>query len=115
MAFGKPGFKKGGFKGGFKKKAAAGKNYDNTKITGLWKTKRPGLFVGTANELDDIISLVKKARAAGKGITFFLWKNDQDDYAAYNLVANVAQDNPNQKPIEDEEEQVEEDEAGDDL
>jgi hypothetical protein len=115
MAFGKPGFKKGGFKkGGFAKKSA-GKNYDNTKITGLWKTKRPGLFVGTANELEEIIALVKKARAAGKGITFFLWKNDQDDYAAYNLVANVAQDNPNRKEIQEEEEQEEEEEPGDDL
>lgn len=115
MAFQKGGYKAGGYKKFGAKKAGGAKKsaFDNTKITGLWKTKRDGLFVGTVNDLEFIIALVKKARAAGKGITFFLWQNDQDDFAAYNLVANVAQDNPKAIKHEEEEEPEEEDELGD--
>lgn len=120
MAFGKfakkGGFKKAGFKkGGFKKGGTAKKNgFDNTNITGLWATKKDNLFVGTVNELDDLIALVKKAKAAEKGITFFLWYNGDDSYAPFNLVGNVAQDRPDGIKEEEGEEQQEE-ESTDEL
>jgi len=104
MAFGKKfngnfGGAKKGFKKGFTKKSNP---FDNTNITGLWGTKRDGLWVGTANELDGIIALVKKAKADGQGITFFLWQNTKSDSPVFNLVANVARDNPNAIQSEDE-------------
>ena len=110
MAFGnksgfKKGFKKGGFKGGFKKGGKSKNPFNNTTITGLFATKRDNLFVGTVQDLDALVALVKKARVAEKGITFFLWANDSDDYAPFNLVANVAQDRPD--GIKEEEGEVE--------
>ena len=122
MAFGKfakkGGFKKAGFKkGGFGKKGGAAKKngFDNTNITGLWATKKDNLFVGTVNELDDLIVLVKKAKAAEKGITFFLWYNGDDSYAPFNLVGNVAQDRPDGIKEEEGEDQTPESEDPDEL
>ena len=71
-------------------------NFETTQVTAFWGTKRDGLWVGTAKDLNDLIALIKKARAAGKGITFFLWENKNDKYPGeFNLTANVERDNPN--------------------
>lgn len=71
-------------------------NFDTTQLSALWGTKREGLWVGTIKDLNDLIALIKKARAAGKGITLFLWENKNDKYPGdFNLTANVERDNPN--------------------
>lgn len=50
----------------------------SVRLTGLFRSKRPGLFVGGARDqaFADLIAKVKEAKAAGRGITFFLWRND---------------------------------------
>lgn len=47
------------------------------RIAGLFKTKRPGMLVGACRgpELETLISKIKEAKAASKGITFFLFSN----------------------------------------
>ena len=80
----------------------------STRLTGLFATKRKGLFVGTARPEDiaNLIEKIKEAKAAGKGLTFFVWKNDPGRGPALSLSADVArdrqdnQDRSPRKPIE---------------
>lgn len=82
----------GGYTGG--SVGNRGKSNPN-RITGLFKTKRPDLLVGgvNADALDNLIGIIKKAKSAGKGITFFVWKNTKfADGPAYTLNADVERD-----------------------
>lgn len=91
----------------YQKKAGKKSGLNTTQLTALWNTKREGLAVGTMKELDKLIVLVKQAKAANKGLTFFLWENTNDNYPGnYNLTANVERDMPNkikETPMEEEE------------
>lgn len=83
----------------------------SVRLTGLFKTKRRGLWVGSVTELDAMKSKIKTAIAEDKGLVFFLWKNDDEDGPAYTISMDVSQDEdrpkgksygrPKRKPVED--------------
>lgn len=71
------------------------KKYTSVRLTGLFSTKKPGLYVGNARP-EEIEQLIKKCEAAldaDKGLTFFLFKNqDRDNDMAFSLSADVQSD-----------------------
>ena len=85
-------------------------NRTSVRVTGLFKTKRPGMMIGTARaeDIDKLIEKIKEARGAKKGLTFMLFKNDRGDGPAASLLVDVEQERqggqatrPKPKPIED--------------
>lgn len=97
----------------------------SVRLTGMFKTKRRGLWVGSVTEIDEMKSKIKTAIAEDKGLVFFLWKNEDEDGPAYTLSMDVSQDEdrpkgktygkPKRKPVEDDDEdQDEESEEKDD-
>ena len=86
------------------------KNTDRTsiRVTGLFKTKKPGMMIGTARpeDVEQLIEKIKEARKAEKGLTFFLFRNDRGDGPAASLLVDVEQPRREQrkdvprKPIE---------------
>lgn len=83
----------------FKKRYASGgkgkKKYTSIRLTGLFGTKKPGMYVGTARpeEVEQLIEKCNEALEADKGVTFFLFKNkDRESDIAYSLAADVQQD-----------------------
>lgn len=66
------------------------------RIAGFFRTKRQGMLVGgcRGEELDTLISVIKEAKAAGKGITFFLFTNPPkgERSPVAGLTVNVEQD-----------------------
>jgi len=86
-----------------------GKN--ENRITGLNKTKTKNLYVGSAEGeyLDRLVAKIKKAKATGKGVVFFLWRNDgKFEGPPFSLNVDVSQDSK-RRAIEPD------DEDGDDL
>lgn len=78
------------------------------RLTGLFKTKRQGLYVGSVNEekLQELIALIKKAKGEDKEITVFLWKSKFQEGPLFSLNMDIAQDKPKggfqkRRPIED--------------
>lgn len=73
------------------------KKFTSIRLTGLFKTKKPGLFVGSValKDLDGLIGKIKEAREKKLGLTFFAWKNDPTQYTgdgnppALNLTVDV--------------------------
>lgn len=104
------------FKGKGKKKGV--------RLTGLFRTKRKGLYVGKVRadeELSALKKLIKKAEAEGSDLTMFVWKNKDEDGPAFTLVADIAQDAEGGKrrkrrdeDDEDEDQDEEDDEDGED-
>ena len=104
----------------------AKKKGTSVRLTGLFKTKRRGLWVGSVTELDPMKDKIRKAIADEKGLVFFLWKNEDEDGPAYTLSMDVSSDEdrpkgkpygkPKRKPVEDddEDEDDEAEEKGDD-
>ena len=99
----------------------AKREFTSVRITGLFQSKKRGLYVGTARP-EEVASLRKKLKEAvdqEKGVVFFLFKNtsDEENQPKFNLSADVAQDKPKgkakSKPIQDDDD--EETEAEDDL
>lgn len=95
----------------------------SVRLTGMFKTKRRGLWVGSVTEIDEMKSKIKTAIAEDKGLVFFLWKNEDEDGPAYTLSMDVSQDEDRpkgkpfkkRKPVEDDDEdQDEESEEKDD-
>lgn len=82
----------------------------NTRITGLFRTKRKGLYIGGAKDeqLKILIEKIKAAKEEGKGLTFFLWKNADEDGPPFTL--NVDVDNSDsrssKREIEDEDDDL---------
>lgn len=68
------------------------------RITGFNRSRnKSNLFVGgvKADELQTLINIIKEAKTLGKGVTFFLWKNDASKYPdapPLTMQAVVAQD-----------------------
>ena len=92
--------------------------FTSVSVTGLFKAEtKPGrsaLYTGTCSGeyLDQLIAVIKKARAAEKGVTFFLWKSDPGYQSAFNLKADVERERaarsvrgarPKARPIEEDE------------
>src|SRR5258705_4228101 len=95
----------------------------SVRLTGMFKTKRRGLWVGSVTELEEMKGKIGTAIAEDKGLVFFLWKNEDEDGPAYTLSMDVSQDEDRpkgkpfkkRKPAEDEDdEQDEETEEKDD-
>lgn len=108
----------------FKFRGKGGKKKGTSvRLTGMFKTKRRGLYVGSVTEIDEMKSRIKTAIAEDKGLVFFLWKNDDEDGPAYTLSMDVSQDEdgykkksgkPKRKPVEDDEDESAETEETDD-
>ncbi len=96
----------------FKRNFKRGGNSKNksARITGLFRSKRKGLYVGTARpeDIEKLVEKIKAAMKAKKGLTLFLWKNDDADGPAFSLSADVAQDFPGKggkrRPIDEDDE-----------
>lgn len=114
------------FKGGFRGKKKG--NDNGVRLTGLFKTKRPGCYVGKmrAEEIKPLRMLLKKAVDTEKDIAVFLYKNDNPgDGPLFSLKAALNEEMQKsgkyskkparRKPVEEEEEEGEEeaDEATD--
>lgn len=69
--------------------------------------KREGMFVGPCNpdQLESLINVIKEAQSQGKGVVFFLWKNEPSETrkSVATLTVAVAQDraeaSPSRRPI----------------
>lgn len=106
MAYGRGGFRRGG---GSKPKSGT-----SVRLTGLFKSKtKRGLAVGSTTELEDLIAVVKKARASEQGLVWFLWRNEPDensdkktpDFTLYVDVNKEEDDRPRRRSIRDEEDE----------
>ena len=55
--------------------------FTSVRLTGLFKTQKRGLCVGTIQDetIDKMIEKIKEAKKAGKELTVFLWVNDKKD------------------------------------
>jgi len=76
------------------------------RLTGLFKaSKKRGLAVGSVSELEEMIDMVKKARAEEQGLVFFLWRNEPDedsdkkqpDYTLYMDINKEDEDRPKKR------------------
>ena len=73
------------------------------RLTGLFKSKKQGLWVGTARpeDVERLISKIKEAVKAKRGLTFFLWKNDSEGGGpVFSLNCDVAQEFKARRPIQ---------------
>ena len=102
------------------------------RLTGLFRTRRRELLVGTVNndQLDSLITKIKEATKQKAGLTIFCWKNTKGDLTnrrtpLFNLSAEVAQpmeerssrpqrrvieDDPDDDPIDNDEPEADDDE-----
>jgi len=96
------------------------KNTNSVRITGLFASRnKRGLYVGTARpeDLKALGAKMKEALAEGKGMAFFLWKNEAEEgKPLFNLTAAVAMDRDDAKPakrrlvpVDDDEPEAEDD------
>jgi hypothetical protein len=83
-------------------------NKTSVRLTGLFKTKRPNLFIGTSSPESTraLIDKLKEAVIAKKNLTFFLWKNDPGKGPILSLSVDLEQERQQQqrqprKPIQD--------------
>lgn len=73
--------------------------FTSVRLTGLFKTKKRGLCVGTINEeaIDKLIVKIKEAKQQHKDMTLFLWVNDKKDeenQPYFTASVDVTQDRP---------------------
>jgi hypothetical protein len=63
----------------------------------MFRSKRKGLYIGGAKEeqLQLLIDKIKAAKADGRGLTFFLWKNEDEQGPPFSL--NVDVDNSDER------------------
>ncbi len=68
----------------------------SVRLTGLFRAKRPGLLVGSLKpeDMNKLIDKIKAAMAEKKGLTFFLWSNNDRNGPPASLSVDVAQDRP---------------------
>lgn len=64
------------------------------RVAAFVSTKRPGMLVGgvKADQLENLIRVIKEAKASGKGIVFFLWQNKPGSRYVANLTVAVERD-----------------------
>lgn len=81
--------------------------FTSVRLTGLFKTRKRGLCVGTVNAeaIDKLIEKIKEAKKQNKELTVFLWVNDKKDeenQPYFTISVDVAQPRPERgKAIED--------------
>ena len=99
-------------------KRKSNRSATSVRLTGLFRSKtKRGLSVGSITELDEIVGLLKKARADEKGLVLFLWKNTPDEDSDkqqpdYTLYMDVQNEMPSKRRSiqDDDDEDEEEDE-----
>lgn len=67
---------------------AGKKKFTSVQCTGMFKTSKKGLYVGSTTDeyFDKFVEKVKEAKKSERGVTFFLWRNDPDkSEAAFTL------------------------------
>jgi hypothetical protein len=77
-------------RGGSYNRGGGGRSKSGVRLTGLFETKRKGLFIGSAGpeQLDALIALIKTVKADPDAVlTFFLWENDEGK-AVFSLNAD---------------------------
>lgn len=83
------------------------KEYTSVQCTGLFKTQKKGLYVGSVTDeyFEKFVEKVKEAKKKERGVTFFLWRNDPDKGgdAAFTLYMDV------DKPFKKKGKRIEED------
>ena len=84
---------------------AGKKKGQGVRLTGLFKSREnKKLCTGSiqADNLGELIALIKKAKGEEKGIVFFLWKNDVESPKdpLFTLKANISQPYEKKKRIE---------------
>lgn len=90
------------------------------RLTGLFKTKRKGMYVGSVDDMDDLIGKIKEAKKAEKGLVIFSFRNEdaeegQPVFTMYADVQNEKGSGPKKrKPIEDDDEDADEDDETED-
>lgn len=109
-----------------KRKGSGGGKKTSVRLTGFFKTKKRGLFVGSVDEMDDLIGRIKKAKAEDKGLVLFLWRNEdvEEGQPVFTSYIDVQRDKDEgdrpkggykkRKPIEDDDDESEEKEEKDD-
>src|SRR5574341_691714 len=83
--------------------------YTSVRLTGLFKTKKRGLCVGTmqTETIGKLIEKIKEAKKLDRELTVFLWVNNKkdDDNQPYFIVsidvARPPQERPKSNPIAD--------------
>ena len=82
------------------------KKGQGVRLTGLFRSREnKKLCTGSiqADNLSELIALIKKAKSEEKGIVFFLWKNDEVEGPkdpVFTLKANISQPYEKKKKIE---------------
>jgi len=92
----------------------------SVRLTGLFKTKRNGLYVGSLNaeKIEELVVLIKKALKTEKDLTVFLWKSKYDDGPKFSVNMDLAQDRPQggkrRRPIQEDDDTDADNEEEDD-
>src|SRR3990167_5907602 len=91
------------------------------KVTGFFKAKKQGLYVGGIKPDDgyeglaNLVSKIKEAKAEKAGLVFFLWKNTYEDGPYFNMFVDVSrdEDRPRRgaKPASSQRRKIEEDDG----
>lgn len=93
----------------FQKQQRGKSKFAGNRLTGLFKSRnKKGLYVGTArpDDVDGLIDKIKTAKKVGRGLTFFLWKNDiqSANTPVFSLSCDVAQERKVERAIEEDDE-----------
>ncbi len=86
------------FKKSYGKKNGNKSNYTSVRLTGMFKTKKPGMYVGNLRkeDLEALIGKIKEAKADGKSLVFFLFRNqDKEADIAFSLLADSKDEDRN--------------------
>ncbi len=90
------------------------------RLTGMWESKKEGLFTGRlrAEDIDKLSEKVEEAKEAGVPLVFFLWQNEKDSRKDPDFTLQVALGEeeeggrkPFKKSFKKRDEEEEEDEA----
>jgi hypothetical protein len=102
------------------KRRGSGGKKTSVRLTGFFKTKKRGLYVGSIDELDDLITKIKKAKAVDRGLVLFLWRNEDEEEGKpkFTSYVDVQREDDGgkrgkRKPIEDDDEDTEPEEKDD--
>jgi hypothetical protein len=80
----------------FKFRGKGKKKGTSLRLTGMFKSKRRGLAVGSvdagSDQMAGLIDKIKAAKADDKGLVWFLWRNEEEEGPAFTLSVDVSQD-----------------------
>ncbi len=83
---------RGGGRGGARS-SRGGNRSGTVRLTGMFKAKaKRGLWVGSMDELEPLVDLVRKAVKTKSGLVFFLWRNEESEHGPV-FALSVAESN----------------------